>query len=105
MFLEEQYIYTYPYIFVFSRRVHISIFYAALFPVVHVSTDAREIRAREDRSNALDRFVTMMRMMMVVVVVIHSLILSRNNLQQAPHLVKTRLSKKKLFGNFVDAIL
>jgi len=27
----------------------------ALFPVVHVSTDAREIRAREDKSSALDR--------------------------------------------------
>ena len=32
-------------------------YHAALFPVVHVSTDAREIRAREDRSAALDRLV------------------------------------------------
>ena len=31
------------------------VFFAALFPVVHLSTDTREIRAREERSAALDR--------------------------------------------------
>ena len=47
-----------------------SIIFAALFPVVHVSTDAREIRAREDRSAALDRLVTMMMKMMMIIVVV-----------------------------------
>ena len=46
------------------------IIFAALFPVVHVSSDAREIKAREDRSAALDRFVTKMTKMMVMMVMV-----------------------------------
>ena len=48
----------------------IFIIIAALFPVVHVSTDAREIRAREDRSAALDRLVIIMMVVMEVMMVV-----------------------------------